>query len=466
MRGNASRSIEEAQRSRASGRIRPAATMFRRSGHTPSGLELTEKPDRDARDRIDLEGDRLLVRLYRERRHHRPGDDDFSAAQPLAEGREHVGDVAHDADPLPGIALRIASARELACAPNDAASEAVGRAAGARRSAAIQHHVALIDVGAENALGILGRRGEIDDLDCRRDAGDRGLGGRLVGAGGDVAADVHGDFGLGHGLDPAGKRYAPSRLNAGSARQKSHQRPGDVEALEHRRRGEADLPAQRRVAGVETLAPQRELRPHAAYDARVLPEVHDPVSIIWAKRRAETSMIVRSYLVAGALDRAGAHPAPYQHHVRVRSVVEAVPALARRIDDVAFTRRGLAVVGVDMAVALEHDEELVAIVMAVPLVARPRLEHGPTDHMVGAGGGLVDQELHLHVDPAVLAFEARDLRHVAHTGAIHFRGLGCRAPAADPSFALSHGSLHGSCTSTRLVGLIAAARYVSPPRRR
>src|SRR5262249_41067641 len=95
---------------------------------------------------------------------------------------------------------------------------------------------------------------------------------------------------------------------------------------------------------------------------------------------AETSVIVRSHFVAGGLDRAGTHPSPSQHDVRVRSVVEAVPALARRIDDVAFARWGLAVVGIDMAVALEHDEELVAMVMAVPLVTGPRLEHGPTDH--------------------------------------------------------------------------------------
>src|SRR5262249_61400395 len=129
----------------------------------------------------------------------------------------------------------------------------------------------------------------------------------------------------------------------------------------------------------------------------------------------------RRHFVAGALDRAGTHPAPYQHDVRVRSVVEAVPALARRIDDVAFARRGLAVVGVDMAVALEHDEELVAMVMAVPLVARPRLEHGPTDHMVGAGGGLVDQELHLHIHPTVLALEAPDPANLPPFCAIPFR---------------------------------------------
>src|SRR5262249_21692585 len=92
------------------------------------------------------------------------------------------------------------------------------------------------------------------------------------------AADVHGDFRLGHGLDPAGKRYASSRLNARIARQKSHQRSGDVEALEHRRRGEAHLPAQRRVAGVKTLAPQLELRPGSAicFGARQDRQLPDP----------------------------------------------------------------------------------------------------------------------------------------------------------------------------------------------
>src|SRR5262249_38486663 len=77
-----------------------------------SPLRLVEagKADMDGADGIDLEGDCLLAGLDRERRHHRPGDDDFSAAQLFAEGREHVGDVAHDADPLPGIGLRIAGA--------------------------------------------------------------------------------------------------------------------------------------------------------------------------------------------------------------------------------------------------------------------------------------------------------------------------------------------------------------------
>src|SRR5260221_10200841 len=102
-------------------------------------------------------------------------------------------------------------------------------------------------------------------------------------------------------------------------------------------------------------------------------------------------MAARSHLVAGGLDRAGTHPSPHQHDVRLRGVVETVPALARRVDDVAFARWGLAVVGIDMAVALEHDEELVAMVMAVPLVAGPRLEHGPPHHMHRARRGPVHQ---------------------------------------------------------------------------
>src|SRR5262249_45111120 len=62
--------------------------------------------------------------------------------------------------------------------------------------------------------------------------------------------------------------------------------------------------------------------------------------------------------------------------------------------------------------------------MAVTLVARARLEHGPADHMIGASRFLVDQELHLHVDPAILARQALDLRHVANVGAIHRRAFG------------------------------------------
>src|SRR4029077_5732739 len=108
----------------------------------------------------------------------------------------------------------------------------------------------------------------------------------------------------------------------------------------------------------------------------------------------------------------------------------------------------LPLVGVDVPAALEHDEELVAIVMPVALVPRPRFEHGPTDHVIGARRSLVDQELHLHIDPAVLALETRDLGPLTNVGAIHFRGGGRGAPGtgggcgAGFSFGLPLRSLH------------------------
>src|SRR5262245_2935408 len=283
----------------------------------------------------------------------------------------------------------------------------------------------------------------------------------MVGARRDVAADMHRDLRLGHRLRPTGERNPTAWRDARAVRKKADERAADLEALEDRGGAEADLPAERLVASVETLAPQRKLRGHAAHDARIVAEVHVSLSVVpgdralsaftrvfnalwrgrpgthtyrrwlWVPARARsarlagttalTSAARRVDLVARILDRAGAHPAPGPHHVLARRVVEAMPAAARRVDHVAFDRRLLAEVAVDVAAALDHDEELVAVVMPVPLVTRARLEHGPADDVIGARRFLVDQELHLHVDPAVLARQALDLRHVADVGAVHRR---------------------------------------------
>src|SRR5689334_483954 len=106
------------------------------------------------------------------------------------------------------------------------------------------------------------------------------------------------------------------------------------------------------------------------------------------------------HFIAGGLDRACPHPAPHQHDVLVRGVVEAMPAATRRINHVAFDRRLVPMLGVDHPVTLEHDEELVAVMMAVVFVPGAGLEHGPADNMIGTYSFLVDEKLHLHVDPA------------------------------------------------------------------
>src|SRR5262245_19252411 len=47
------------------------------------------------------------------------------------------------------------------------------------------------------------------------------------------------------------------------------------------------------------------------------------------------------------------------------------------------------------------------------------LKHGPANHMVGTGRFLVNQKLHLHIDPAVIALEAINLRYIAQVCAVH-----------------------------------------------
>src|SRR4249920_990676 len=96
------------------------------------------------------------------------------------------------------------------------------------------------------------------------------------------------------------------------------------------------------------------------------------------------------YFIAGGFDRARAHPAPDQRYVLVRGVIEAMPAPTRRINYVAFDRRLVSMLRVDHPVTLEHDEELVAVMMAVVFVPGAGLEHGPADNMIGIRGFLVD----------------------------------------------------------------------------
>src|SRR3981189_2605712 len=88
--------------------------------------------------------------------------------------------------------------------------------------------------------------------------------------------------------------------------------------------------------------------------------------------------------------------------------------------------------------------------MAVPvvLVPRPGLEHGPAHDVIGARRLFVDQELDLHVDPAVVAAQTLHRRNVAQVGAVH-RGRWLAAwcvallLAFDGARHLGGGVLHG-----------------------
>jgi hypothetical protein len=58
-------------------------------------------------------------------------------------------------------------------------------------------------------------------------------------------------------------------------------------------------------------------------------------------------------------------------------------------------------------------------VVAMVYMPRTWLKHGPANHVIGTGGFLVDQKLHLHIDPAVIALEAINLRYIAQICAVH-----------------------------------------------
>ncbi len=86
-----------------------------------------------------------------------------------------------------------------------------------------------------------------------------------------------------------------------------------------------------------------------------------------------------------------------------------MPSTSGCPDHISLARRRGAVVGVDVTRALEDDEELVGVAMEMPVVAGARRQHGPAEQeVVGAGLCLVDEELHLHVDPALVAAQPAD----------------------------------------------------------
>src|SRR5574337_440984 len=106
--------------------------------------------------------------------------------------------------------------------------------------------------------------------------------------------------------------------------------------------------------------------------------------------------------VTGRFQRTGAAPAPDQNHVLAGCVVEAVPVTPFCEYDVAFARRLVALVGVDRAVTFENQKKLVRLEVTVTLVPRAGRKDRPAQNQfVRMGGLLIDQELNLHVDPAL-----------------------------------------------------------------
>src|SRR5690242_7201279 len=124
-RSRASIACPEARLRASLTRYGRALTPFRSRYARPRRSSF--EPDRNSSDRVKRKHKVVLIRLNRDRRHHRAGDDHFACPQLLTEGCEYVRNMAYDVDPSAGVGLRIGGARELGATPHDAAGETIGR---------------------------------------------------------------------------------------------------------------------------------------------------------------------------------------------------------------------------------------------------------------------------------------------------------------------------------------------------
>ena len=130
--------------------------------------------------------------------------------------------------------------------------------------------MALEDVAGEHGLHVVHRTIDIGQLDGGAERRDRPADLVAVGAGGQIAADIGGDLRLGDRLLPAGERDRRAGGKLGAVEQEADDRRGEPALGLHRRRAEADLPADLLGAAVEQSLAQLHLRAHAVGDARIV----------------------------------------------------------------------------------------------------------------------------------------------------------------------------------------------------
>src|SRR5260370_467226 len=127
--------------------------------------------------------------------------------------------------------------------------------------------------------------------------------------------------------------------------------------------------------------------------------------------------------VAGGFERAGAAPAPHEDDIFAAGIVETVPVAARSENHIALRARLAARVCIDESTSFDHHEKFIHVGMTMFVMARAGRENGPADEKsVRASGFLIDEELHLHVDPPFVARQPADFGDIAEIVAVgpHF----------------------------------------------
>jgi hypothetical protein len=136
--------------------------------------------------------------------------------------------------------------------------------------------VALINVGTKYRVDVLGRGRliKISQFDRRLERSNSFARRCRRRAGQNVLGKPHADFRLSHRLRPGFHVHQRAGLKQCALHQITNQRCLEAKLLHRRRRAEGHLPAERRFARRNALAPALELRRHAACDALVVPWPH------------------------------------------------------------------------------------------------------------------------------------------------------------------------------------------------
>ncbi len=133
----------------------------------------------------------------------------------------------------------------------------------------------LIDVSGKYGFHIVGGAVDVRELDCGTDALNRRCRAGAIHAAFEIGTEIHGDFRLGSGLGPAGKRHRCARCNQCAVGEKSHERALESEPCHCRRRPEAHLPAEAFLSRIELFTAQRELGIHSAHNVGISHRTHD-----------------------------------------------------------------------------------------------------------------------------------------------------------------------------------------------
>ena len=192
----------------------------------------------------------------------------------FAEMGDDVADMAHGLDQFADIGFQISRHLDILARSHRAAGEPIELCARARGYRAGRARTWRLKMSrSQNGFDLFDREVMSASSMAGPSAAIAVFRGLAAGAGGNVLADMDGDFRLGRGLLPALQRDRCARREHGAVEQKPDQRHGDAELFFRSLRAEADLPADLLRAGVDRFCRNANCLRMPFGDARVVPGI-------------------------------------------------------------------------------------------------------------------------------------------------------------------------------------------------